>query len=412
MNRSTAIEPSKEISTLLLVVLATGAGLAVASLYYCQPLLGILGQSISASTKEVGYIPTFTQLGYALGMLLLTPLGDRYDRRNVISLKGLLLIGALSFTAMSQNITYLCIASFLIGLMATLAQDIVPAAAALSAPESRGKNIGKIMTGLLLGILLSRAVSGFMAEWFGWRGIFIVAALAMLLVIIILRRVLPKFTPTVTLKYSELILSVFGLLAKSAVLRKAALAQGLLGVSFSAFWSILAVMLYDKPFHMGSTTAGLFGLAGAFGALMAPVFGKFADRIGAEKVTHMGTLSVAVSFILMFLFSLLNVGIYIKLAILALTTIIFDMGVQATFIAHQSIIYKVDPTALSRLNAIIVVGAFTGMSIGGFIGSQLYVSWGWPAVTLLAMTAAILAFITRILPEKTTDKTLQPDRIN
>lgn len=412
MNRSTAIEPSKEISTLLLVVLATGAGLAVASLYYCQPLLGILGQSISASTKEVGYIPTFTQLGYALGMLLLTPLGDRYDRRNVITLKGLLLIGALSFTAMSQNITYLCIASFLIGLMATLAQDIVPATAALSASENRGNNIGKIMTGLLLGILLSRAVSGFMAEWFGWRGIFIVAALAMLLVIIILRRVLPKFTPTVTLKYSELILSVFGLLAKSAVLRKAALAQGLLGVSFSAFWSILAVMLYDKPFHMGSTTAGLFGLAGAFGALMAPVFGKFADRIGAEKVTHMGTLSVAVSFILMFLFSLLNVGIYIKLAILALTTILFDMGVQATFIAHQSIIYKVDPTALSRLNAIIVVGAFTGMSIGGFIGSQLYVSWGWPAVTLLAMTAAILAFITRILPEKTTDKTLQPDRIN
>nr|WP_321238259.1 MFS transporter [uncultured Tolumonas sp.] len=412
MNKSTAIEPSKEISTLLLVVLATGAGLAVASLYYCQPLLGILGQSISASTKEVGYIPTFTQLGYALGMLLLTPLGDRYDRRNVITLKGLFLIGALSFTAMSQNITYLCIASFLIGLMATLAQDIVPAAAALSAPESRGKNIGKIMTGLLLGILLSRAVSGFMAEWFGWRGIFIVAALAMLLVVIILRRVLPKFTPTVTLKYSELILSVFSLLAKSAALRKAALAQGLLGVSFSAFWSILAVMLYDKPFHMGSTTAGLFGLAGAFGALMAPVFGKFADRIGAEKVTQMGTLSVAVSFILMFLFSLLNVDIYIKLAVLALTTILFDMGVQATFIAHQSIIYKIDPTALSRLNAIIVVGAFTGMAIGGFIGSQLYASWGWPVVTFLAMTAAILAFITRILPEKAADKTLQPDRIS
>lgn len=412
MNKSTAIEPSKEISTLLLVVLATGAGLAVASLYYCQPLLGILGQSISASTKEVGYIPTFTQLGYALGMLLLTPLGDRYDRRNVITLKGLLLIGALAFTAMSQNITYLCIASFLIGLMATLAQDIVPAAAALSAPENRGKTVGKIMTGLLLGILLSRAVSGFMAEWFGWRGIFIVAALAMLLVVIILRRVLPKFTPTVTLKYSELIFSVFGLLAKSAALRKAALAQGLLGVSFSAFWSILAVMLYDKPFHMGSTTAGLFGLAGALGALMAPVFGKFADRIGAEKVTHMGTLSVAVSFIFMFLFSLLNVDIYIKLGVLVLTTILFDMGVQATFIAHQSIIYKVDPTALSRLNAIIVVGAFTGMAIGGFIGSQLYASWGWPAVTLLAMIAAILAFITRILPEKTADKTLQPDRIN
>lgn len=259
------------------LLLAMTSGLAVASMYYCQPLLGLLMTQFQVSSELIGYVPTVTQLGYALGMLLLTPLGDCLDRRQLITVKGVLLATALVVTAFSDSVMTLCIASLAIGLLATLAQDMVPTAAALSLPELRGNNVGKILTGLLLGILLSRVVSGFLAAWLGWQSIFLLAAVCMISVTFWLRTVLPAFRPTVTMPYRELIFSLFRLLGRSSVLRRAALAQGLLGIGFSAFWSTLAVMLYQSPFHLGSKTAGLFGIAGAVGALMAPLFGKTAD---------------------------------------------------------------------------------------------------------------------------------------
>ena len=384
----------------LTFLLAMTAGLAVASLYYCQPLLGLLKSELHAGSREVGYIPTLTQLGYALGMFLLTPLGDCYDRRKLITIKGLMLMMALVITSLSSSIFYLCIASFVTGLLATLAQDIIPTAAALSDPDQRGRTVGKILTGLLLGVLLSRVASGFLAEWFSWRAIYILAAILVLIAVLILRSVLPTFVPSVSLPYRTLIFSLFSLVKRSSVLRKAALSQGLLGVAFSAFWSTLAVMLFDPPFQLGSTVAGLFGIAGALGAGMAPVFGKFADRIGANKVTLVGSSTVAISFFLMFLASVLNVSNNVVLTVLVITTILFDMGIQATFVSHQSIIYKVDPSALSRLNAVLVVSVFIGMSTGGFLGSQGYALFGWPVVTLLASVAAVLAFVVRLMAYK------------
>ncbi len=386
----------QKLTPKLTFLLAMTAGLAVASLYYCQPLLGLLKSELHAGSREVGYIPTLTQLGYALGMFLLTPLGDCYDRRKLITIKGLMLMMALVITSLSSSIFYLCIASFVTGLLATLAQDIIPTAAALSDPDQRGRTVGKILTGLLLGVLLSRVASGFLAEWFSWRAIYILAAILVLIAVLILRSVLPTFVPSVSLPYRTLIFSLFSLVKRSSVLRKAALSQGLLGVAFSAFWSTLAVML----FQLGSTVAGLFGIAGALGAGMAPVFGKFADRIGANKVTLIGSSTVAISFFLMFLISVLDVSNNVVLTVLVITTILFDMGIQATFVSYQSIIYKVDPSALSRLNAVLVVSVFIGMSTGGFLGSQGYALFGWPVVTLLASVAAVLAFVVRLMAYK------------
>ncbi|MBD9662330.1 MFS transporter, partial [Variovorax sp. VRV01] len=254
----------------LVLLLAMGAGLSAASLYYAQPMLGVLGADIGASPRSVGLVPTLTQLGYALGILLLAPLGDRFDRRRIVLAKAAALCAALLVAGAAPSIGVLLAASLAIGLAATMAQDIVPAAATLAPEATRGNTVGTVMTGLLLGILLSRVVSGFVAEHFGWRAMFIAAAASIALIGAAAWRGLPRFRPTTHLAYAALLGSLGTLWSRHGALRRAALAQALLAVGFSAFWSTLAVMLHGAPFHLGSAAAGAFGLAGAAGALAAP----------------------------------------------------------------------------------------------------------------------------------------------
>ncbi|MGV2906541.1 MFS transporter, partial [Achromobacter sp. AGC25] len=261
------------LSRSLVLLLAVGAGLAVASLYYSQPMLGVLGADIDASAATLGWIPTLTQLGYAFGILLLAPLGDRHDRKHIILIKAAVLSLALLAAAVAPSIGLLLAASFAVGLSATLAQDIVPAAAHLAPAESRGKIVGTVMTGLLLGILLSRVVSGFVAEQFGWRAMFVAAAVTIVALGAALWRGLPRFVPTTQLAYRALLGSLATLWRQHPALRRAAMAQGLLSLGFSAFWSTLAVMLHGAPFHLGAGAAGACGRAGAAGALAAPLAG-------------------------------------------------------------------------------------------------------------------------------------------
>jgi predicted MFS family arabinose efflux permease len=382
----------------LVLLLASGAGLAVASLYYSQPMLGVLGAEIGASGAAIGCVPMLTQLGYALGILFLAPLGDRYDRRSIILGKTALLVLALLMAAMAPSIGVLLAASLAIGITATLAQDIVPAAATLAPEAHRGKVVGTVMTGLLLGILLSRVVSGFVAEQFGWRSMFIVAALSIAVIGAAAWRGLPRFKSTTTLAYGALLGSLATLWKTHATLRRAALAQGLLSVGFSAFWSTLAVMLHGAPFHLGAAAAGSFGLAGAAGALAAPLAGRLADRRGPELVTRLGAALVAVSFAAMAFAPLLST--HAQLVLLVVGAIGFDLGVQATLVAHQTIIYGIDPAARSRLNAVLFVGVFTGMAAGAALGSLLLAQWGWMAVTGLATAAALLALAVRMAPRR------------
>lgn len=376
------------------LLLASGAGLAVASLYYSQPMLGILASAIGASGGTIGWIPTLTQLGYAQGILLLVPLGDRHDRRSIILIKSALLVAALLACALSPSLPALLLASMAVGLTATLAQDIVPAAATLAPEAQRGKIVGTVMTGLLLGILLSRVVSGFVAEHFGWRATFHLAAAAVALIGIATWRGLPRFSATTTLSYRALLASLLDLLRRHKALRQATLAQGLLSMGFSAFWSSLAIMLHAEPFHLGSAAAGSFGLAGAAGALAAPQAGHLADRKGPELVTRLGTALTALSFAALCLSPLLSTTG--QLWLLAGGAIAFDLGVQASLIAHQAIIYGIEPGARSRLNAILFVGVFIGMAAGSALGSALLARFGWIAVTGLATAASLAAFAARL----------------
>ena len=394
-----AIAPSPFEASLpasLILLLATGAGLAAAALYYSQPMLGVLGADIGASARAVGFVPTLTQLGYALGILLLVPLGDRYDRRSIIVIKAAVLCAALLVAAAAPGIGVLLAASLAIGIAATMAQDIVPAAATLAPEAHRGKIVGTVMTGLLLGILLSRVVSGFVAEHFGWRAMFIAAAASIALIGAAAWRGLPRFRPTMQLAYGALLGSLARLWQRHGALRRATLSQGLLSVGFSAFWSTLAVMLHGEPFHLGSAAAGAFGLAGAAGALAAPIAGRLADRRGPERVTRLGAGLVIVSFGVMALSPLL--APHARLALLVASAIGFDLGVQATLIAHQTIVYGIEPAARSRLNAVLFTGMFIGMAVGSALGALVLAQWGWMGVTALATASAVGALMVRLWP--------------
>jgi predicted MFS family arabinose efflux permease len=390
---SSSVITAEKLPAPLVFTLAAGAGLSVASIYYSQPMLDIISKQFNVGIGSVGMVPMLTQAGYALGILLLAPLGDRHDRRTIILVKGLLLVAALLLCGFSGGLNALLMASFVTGLTATVAQDIVPASAALAPERSRGKTVGTVMTGLLVGILLSRVVSGVVAEYFGWRTMYMVAAVAVLLISVALWRVLPRFTPGTSVSYPRLLLSLAHLWQHHQTLRRAALAQGLLSVGFSAFWSTLALMLSDK-FHLDSAVAGAFGLAGAAGALAAPLAGSVADRIGPARVTQYGATLVMVSFALMFLLPLLPMPA--QLGLIIISTIGFDLGVQATLVAHQTLVYSLAPEARSRLNALMFTVVFIGMATGAALGSLALAHWGWTGVVALSTLAAALALMIRL----------------
>lgn len=381
----------------LVTVLAAGTGLSVATLYYSQPMLGALVPDLHVDTQSIGLVPTLTQLGYALGILFLAPLGDRHDRRNIILIKASLLVLALLAAGLAPSLPVLLVASLAIGLFATLAQDIVPAAAAMAHERSRGQVVGTVMTGLFLGILLSRVISGWVAQTWGWRSMFVMAAVSVAIIGAAVWRALPHLSPTTRLSYGALLHSLAALLQRHGALRRAALAQGLLAIGFSAFWSTLAVMLHSR-FHMGSAVAGTFGLAGAAGALAAPLAGRLADRRGPAIVTRVGTALAALSFAAMSFAPLLPTSA--QMWLLGIGTVGFDLGVQATLVAHQAIVYGIDPDARSRLNAVLFVGMFTGMATGALAGSVVFAHWGWSAVTGMAVLTSLAAWGVRSWPDR------------
>ncbi len=377
----------------LVLLLASGAAFSVASLYYAQPLLGVLGADLQAGARATGLIPTLTQLGYAAGLLLLAPLGDRFDRRRIILWKVAALLLALLASAAAPGLGTLLAASLAIGLAATLAQDIVPAAAVLAPEAQRGRTVGTVMTGLLLGVLLSRVASGLVAQQWGWRAMYLAAAVSVALVGVALWRGLPRFAPTTQVGYGALMASLRDLWRRHAALRRAAWAQGLLAAGFSAFWSTLAVMLHDE-FHLGSAAAGAFGLAGAAGALAAPLAGRLADRRGPGRVTQVGAALTMASF------ALLLPGPWlpppVRLALLAVAAVGFDLGMQSTLVAHQTLVYGLDAQARSRLNALLFTGMFVGMAGGAAIGSLALAQAGWLGVVGFAVLTSGAALAIRL----------------
>ncbi|SAK50052.1 major facilitator transporter [Caballeronia calidae] len=365
-------------------LLATIAGVSVANIYFNQPLLGDFRASFPESAWLIGAVPASTQLGYALGMLLLAPLGDRFDRRLLILLQLAALGASLVAAASAPTLAVLIAASLAIGVVATIAQQAVPFSAELAPAAERGHAVGTVMSGLLLGILLARTVSGFVAEYFGWRAVFGASVLATIVLAAVVIARLPKSRPTSTLPYGKLLGSMWHLAVENAVLREAALTGGALFAAFSIFWSVLTLLLAGEPFHMGPQAAGLFGIVGAAGALAAPLAGKSADRRGPRAVIALCIGLVALSFVIFALSAKSIAGLVVGV-------IVLDVGVQAAQISNQSRIYALKPEARSRVNTVYMVAYFIGGAAGSAIASLAWGAMGWTGVCLAGLAATGLA---------------------
>lgn len=379
----------RELNGQMIFLLALGAGVSVSTLYYAQPMLGIIREDLNEKVSNVSLIPALTQMGYAVGIFFLAPLGDRFNRKNIISIKLIILMLALIVSFFAKDIAVLIGINFIIGLMATAAQDFVPAAAILSKEESRGKSVGMVMTGLLFGILLSRVFSGAVSENYGWRSVYLIGAISIAFLLVLSQKFLPNFQSTTDASYKDLMKSLVSLWKKHSDLRQATIAQAVLAVAFSAFWSTLAIILNDR-YHFGPMLAGAFGVAGAAGTMAAPIAGRLSDKYGPKIISRIGTMIALLFFALMFPINLFPVELQIGLLIIS--AIGFDFGIQTCLVSHQTIVYGIDLNSRSRLNAILMTGMFIGMSIGAWLGGYIYGESGIIGLAALATFCCALVF--------------------
>ncbi len=371
----------------LVLILAASVGATVANIYYNQPMLGAIAADLAASPATVGLIPTATQLGFGLGLLLLVPLGDQVDRRRLILAQSAGLAVALVAAALAPGAATLVFASVAVGLGSALVHQIVPLAAEMAPPERRGATVGTVMSGLLLGILLARVVSGAVAALAGWRAMLWLGSGKAVLIPALLARSLPsRHAPPRSLPYRRLLLSLLALVREEPALRRAALIQAALFGSFSAFWSILALRLQTPPFAFGSFAAGLFGLVGAAGALAAPLAGRTADGRGPHVVIALGTMAALAAWVVL--------GLVPGLAGLIGGVLVLDLGVQMTLIANQTVIFALRPQATGRINTVFMVTMFVGGALGSLAASMAWARGGW---TLVAATGALFAAVALLL---------------
>jgi predicted MFS family arabinose efflux permease len=367
--------------------MAMAGGVAVANVYYNQPLLGLIERSYPGSTA-IGLIPTATQLGYAVGLFLLVPLGDLVERRSAIVLQFLLLAGALVFAALAPTTTTLIAASLILGVAATVAQQIVPFAAILAPPERRGAIVGTVVSGLLGGILLSRTVAGFVGAHLGWREMFWIGVPLALLAALLMHLTLPRSRPTDTIKYSDALKSLLHMWREEPKLRRATLTQAALFASFTVFWTVLSLRLLEPAFGLGSDVAGIFGIIGAAGIFAAPLAGRIADRRGPHLVVSLSAIGTLASWIVF--------GLWGSLAGLVLGVIILDVGVNAALVSNQHQIFALRPEGRSRLNTLFMAGMFIGGSLGSLGATASYHFGGWSAVCGYGGLLAVIAILMQL----------------
>ncbi|HEY9725304.1 MAG TPA: MFS transporter [Chroococcales cyanobacterium] len=381
-------------------LLTVASGVAVANLYYNQPLLAEIARSLNASVQQVGYIPTLTQIGYAVGLILIVPLGDAIERRRLLVILFTIVAGALVAAAVSPNIIWLAIASLAIGITTIVPQLIIPFVAQLAEPQERGKAVGTVVSGLLLGILLARTVSGFVGSIFNWRVMYWLASALMIIFAVAISRLLPKSQPSVAMSYRNLMHSLLVLIREQPVLREAALIQAMEFGAFSVFWSTLVFLLENPPYHYGSQVAGLFGLVGAVGATAAPLIGRLADRKSPRRVVGIAIAITTSAFLLFWLFGYHLWGLIVGV-------ILLDLGLQSAQVPNQTRITSLVPEAASRANAVFVACFFCGGASGSFLGTYAWSKWQWHGVCLVGLCMLTIAWMIYFKARKTPPSVLQ-----
>lgn len=369
----------------LVLLLASVAGLAVANLYYNQPILGLIAQSFSVPGALAAPIAAATQIGYAIGLVLLVPLGDVLNRRRLILAQAAGLVVALVAAAAAPSLSILLVASACIGIAATIAQQIIPIVAELAEPERRGRMVGMVMSGLLAGILLARTVSGAVGSAFGWRPMFWLGAVVALGMMAALLAFLPATEPRNRQPYGRLLASLFMVICVYRPLRRASLVQALLFAGFSAFWATLTLELSRPAYGLGPAVAGLFGVLGMVGVGVAPLAGGLSDRRGPDGVTRLGILGVLASFLIF--------GFVPSLAGLVLGVVLLDAGLQLAMVSQQSIILALDDAARARINTVFVTALFIGGAVGSAGASVAWHYGNWSGVSAFGAVLALVALI-------------------
>ncbi|MBW9398302.1 MULTISPECIES: MFS transporter [Leclercia] len=371
------------LSPALILLMSVATGLAVASNYYAQPLLETIARNFSLSASSAGFIVTAAQLGYAVGLLFLVPLGDMFERRAMIVSMTLLAAGGMLITASSQSLSMMILGTALTGLFSVVAQILVPLAATLASPEKRGKVVGTIMSGLLLGILLARTVAGLLAGIGGWRTVYWVASVLMVVMALALWRGLPKVKSETHLNYPQLLGSVFSLFIKDKLLRTRALLGCFTFANFSILWTSMAFLLASPPFNYSEGVIGLFGLAGAAGALGARPAGGLADKGKSHLTTTVGLVMLLLSWAAIW---------YGHVSVLALIIgiLVLDLTVQGVHITNQTVIYRVKPDARNRLTAGYMTSYFIGGAAGSLISASAWQHAGWTGVCAVGAVMALL----------------------
>ena len=384
---STSRSTSTGISTGLVLFLAVATGLSVANLYYAQPLLHTIADAFGVGEGKAGLVVTLTQIGYAIGLALLVPLGDIVQRRKLTAILLTLAGVALVISATSSSVTTLIALAVFVGIGSVSTQILIPLAANMATDAKRGQVVGMVMTGVLLGILLARTISGLVAGAFGWRTVYWAAAVVAFLLAIVLLKVLPADTHTTTISYPALLKSTVALIGQEPVLRRRMLFGALNFGAFSALWTTIAFLLSEPPFDYGDAVVGLFGLVGVAGALSGNFAGRFVDR-GLHNLT---TAVFAIANIVAF--AIMGIGKE-SLALLIIGVLILDIGVQGMQITNQSVIYQLAPGARSRITANYMTANFLGGAIGSALASAVYESSaGWPGVMVLGIAAGAITLI-------------------
>lgn len=379
---------NRSVSTRCILLLAFAAGATVANLYYSQPLLAEIASELGVSAGAASAISTATQLGYAAGLLFLVPLGDAVERRRLlVTTTGAITI-ALLLVAVSHSLTALLASSAILGCATIVPQLVVPFAAHLASAEDRGRVIGIVMSGVLIGVILSRSVSGFLAGTIGWRTTYVAAAGAMAVLALLLQFQLPLAPPEVDLRYGELLRSLGSLIRTQPLLRRHALIGACGFAAFSIFWTSLAFHLQKLSPAYGTKTVGAFGIVGVTGALIAPLAGRLSDRLGSRTLNRAGLVLMALAFAVMASDALMAGG-GASLVVLAIGVIFLDAGEQTSHIANQARIFSLDAALRNRLNAVYMVAFFIGGALGSTIAGLAWQHGGWPAVCAAGAAASI-----------------------
>ncbi len=388
MSESTAVTENKTgLRQSLILLFAVACGLSAANLYYAQTVLGSIAKTFHSGSATVGLTVTLAQVGYALGLALLVPVGDIIARRKLVPAVLLLCAVGLVASAVAPNVGVLVAVATIVGLGSVAAQLLVPMAASLSSDHERGRVVGTVMSGLLLGILLARTISGIIAELSSWRVVYVVAAVMIATLSLVLWRQLPPEHERVRVRYGALLRSTVTFFMNEPFLRRRSLFGALGFCIFSIFWTTMAFLLSGAPYHYNDLTIGLFGLVGAAWALCANFAGRWADRHWTKPTTLVFSLLLPVSFLPIWLGR-------DNLSMLILGIVLMDIGVQGLQVTNQSLIYRLAPHARSRINSSYMVCYFVGGAIGSYLGSLVYEHDKWAGVSVAgAVVGAIAALL-------------------